>query len=119
MDKTFLISKLINDLRTYDNIQKIVIVQWDNYTTGCLLDYNYFNKYYKMTVMDLNKQKALDADPKVIQQNNVTGNLAWDWNANTKFFNYSRSERNHFLQWYFTMNCKSILILFRFNITSI
>ena len=119
MDKTFLISKLINYLRTYDNIQNIVIVQWDNYTTGCLLDDNYFNKYYKMIVMDLSKQKALDADPKAIQQNNVTGNLAWDWNANTKFFNYWRSERNHFLQLYFTMNCKSILILFRFDITSI
>ena len=27
------------DLITYDNIQKIVICQEDDYTTGCLLDY--------------------------------------------------------------------------------
>ena len=32
-----------NDLRTYDNIQKIVVGQEDDYSTGCLLDYNYFN----------------------------------------------------------------------------
>ena len=65
----------VYDLRTYDNNQQIVIIQGDDYTTGCLLDYNYFNKYYKMIVIDLSKQKALDADPKAIQ-NNFTGNLA-------------------------------------------
>ena len=31
-----------NDLKTYDSIQKIVIGQGDDYTTGCLLDYPYF-----------------------------------------------------------------------------
>ena len=43
-------------------------------TTGSLLGYN-FNKYYKMITTDLSKQQALDADPKVIQQINFTGNL--------------------------------------------
>ena len=47
---------------------------WD-YTRSCLLDYNYFNKYYKMIAIDLSKQQALDADPKAIQQINITGNL--------------------------------------------
>ena len=64
-----------NDLRTYDNIQKIATGQGDDYTTGCLLDYNYFRKYYKMIVIDLSKQQELDADPKVIQKNNFTKNL--------------------------------------------
>ena len=36
------------------------------YTTGCLLDYNCFNKYYKMIKTDLTQQQALDADPKAI-----------------------------------------------------
>ena len=31
-----------NHLRTYDNIRKIATGQGDDYTTGCLLDYNYF-----------------------------------------------------------------------------
>ena len=35
-----------NNLRTNDNIQKIAAGQGDDYKTGCLSDYNYFNKYY-------------------------------------------------------------------------
>ena len=49
--------------------------QKDDYTTGCLLDYNYFKKYYKMIATDLVKQQELDSNPKVIQQINFTGNL--------------------------------------------
>ena len=36
-----------------------------------------------MIAIDLSKQQALDADPKVIQQISFIGNLAWEWNANT------------------------------------
>ena len=53
-----------NNLITYDNIRKIATGQGDDYTTGCLLDYNYFNDYYKMIPIDLSKQQALDPDPK-------------------------------------------------------
>ena len=56
-----------DNLRTYDNIRKIAIGQGDDYTTGSLLDSNYFNNYYKMKATDLSKQQALDADPKAIQ----------------------------------------------------
>ena len=62
-------------MRTDDNIRKTAIGQGDDYTTDCLLDYNYFNKYYKMIVIDLREQKALDSDPKAIQQIKFTGNL--------------------------------------------
>ena len=54
---------------------EIIFGQGDNYTTGCLLDYNYFIKHYKIVAIDLSKQQALDADPKAIQQVNFTGNL--------------------------------------------
>ena len=64
-----------NILITYDNIRKISTDQGDDYTTGCLLDYDYFNKYYKMIVIELSKQQALDTDPKAIQQINFTGIL--------------------------------------------
>ena len=47
-----------NNFITYDNIWKIATGQGDDYTTGCLLDYNYFNSYYKMTGTDLSKQQA-------------------------------------------------------------
>ena len=64
-----------NDLITFYNIRKITTGQGDDYTTGCLLDYNYFEKYYKVITKDLSKQQALDADPKEIQQMSFTGNL--------------------------------------------
>ena len=49
--------------------------QTDDYTIGCLLNYNYFRNYYKMIAIDLRKQQALDTDPKAIQKINFTGNL--------------------------------------------
>ena len=55
-----------NNLITYDNIWKIATGQGDDYTTGCLLDYNYVNSYYKMIAIDLGKQQPLVADPKAI-----------------------------------------------------
>ena len=58
--------------------------QGDDYTTGCLLDYTYFKDYYKMIVVDLSKQQALDVDPKSIQQINFTANL--DRAGNTRIF---------------------------------
>ena len=49
--------------------------QGDDYTTGCLLDYPYFKKYYELITIDLSKQQKLDADPKATQQINLTENL--------------------------------------------
>ena len=60
---------------TYDNIRKTPIGYGDDYTTGCLLDYPYFIETYRTIAVDLSKQKALDFDPKAIQQINFTGNL--------------------------------------------
>ena len=60
---------------THENIRKIATGQEHDYKTGCLLDYNHFKKYFKMTAIALSKQQAIDADPKAIQQINFTGNL--------------------------------------------
>ena len=59
----------INDLiKQYDEIRKISTGLGDVYTTGCLLDFSYFEKNYRLTAVDLSKQKALDADSRAIQQ---------------------------------------------------
>ena len=68
---------------TYKNITKIAIGQGGDYTTGCLLDYTYFKKYYKMIATDLSKQQALDSDPRAIQQINFTANVE---RANTRIY---------------------------------
>ena len=47
--------------------------QGDDYTTGCSLDFAYFEKNYRLIAVDLRKQKPLDADPRAIQQIIFTG----------------------------------------------
>ena len=66
----------INDsIKQYDEIRKISTGQGDDYTTGCLLDFAYFEKNYRLIAADLSKQKALDADPRAIQQIIFTGKI--------------------------------------------
>ena len=57
----------INDsIKQYDEIRKISTGQGDDYTTGCLLDFAYFEKNYRLIAADLSKQKALDVDSRAI-----------------------------------------------------
>ena len=64
----------INDsIKQYDEVRKISTGKGDDYTTGCLLDFAYFEKNYKIIAADLSKQKALDADSKAIQEIIFTG----------------------------------------------
>ena len=66
----------INDsIKQYDEIRKISTGKGDDYTTGCLLDFAYFEKNYRLIAVDLSKQKALDADSRAIQQNFFTGKI--------------------------------------------
>ena len=48
-------------------------MQGDDYTTGCLLDFSYFEKNYRLIVADSIKQKVLDADSRAIQHIIFTG----------------------------------------------
>ena len=50
----------INDsIKQYDEVRKISTGKGDDYTTGCLLDFSYFEKNYKIIVVDLSKQFLL------------------------------------------------------------
>ena len=66
-------AKYNDSVKQYDEIRKISTGQGDDYTTGCLLDFAYFEKNYRLTATDLSKQKALDADLRAIQQIIFTG----------------------------------------------
>ena len=55
---------LISSVR---DIRKILTGQGDDYTSGFLLDFNYFKEHYKMIAADLSKQQDLDSDLKAIQ----------------------------------------------------
>ena len=49
-------------------ISLLMIGKGEDDSTGSLLDYNYFDKHYKLVAVNLSKQKELDADPRAIQQ---------------------------------------------------
>ena len=74
-ERNFFDQPIKSNLKTCHNIRKIATGQGDDYTTGCLFDYPYFIKYYRLIAIGLSKQQKLDDDPKAIQQINFTGNL--------------------------------------------
>ena len=56
--------------------EKIIDISINNeYTTGTLLDYDYFKKHYKLIAIDLSKQQVLQENEDLIQQINFIGRL--------------------------------------------
>ena len=56
--------------------EKIIDISRNNeYTTGNLLDYDYFKKHYKLIAIDLSKQQVLQENEDLIQQINFIGRL--------------------------------------------
>ena len=56
--------------------EKIIDISRNNeYTTGNLLDYDYFKKYYKLIAIDLSKKQVLQENEDLIQQINFIGRL--------------------------------------------
>ena len=74
-------------IKQYDEIRKISTGQGDDYATGCLLDFSYFEKNYRLIAVDLCKQQALDPDLRAIQQVIFTGNITGRQN-NTRVIIY-------------------------------
>ena len=92
-----------NDLRTYDNIQKISVAQGDYYTTGSLLDYNCFKGYYKIIATDLIKEQFYrKSNPK---SSCKYTNVFYYWKSKTK-----TKKESHFR--FLTMNHEGTIIFF-------
>ena len=66
--RNFCDNPIESDIEKYRELKKVMTGKGQDYTTGSLLDYNYFKKHYKLVAVDLSKQKELDADPRAIQQ---------------------------------------------------
>ena len=74
--------------------EKIMSISKNNdYTTGNLLDYEYFSKHYKLIAIDLSKQIELE-NSDLKQQINFTGRLEDD--KATMFFIIEKSEETTF-----------------------
>ena len=66
--RNFYDNPIESDIEKYRELKKVMIGKGEDYTTDSLLDFNYFDKHYKLVAVDLSKQKELDADPRAIQQ---------------------------------------------------
>ena len=66
--RNFYDNPIESDVEKYRELKKVMIGKGEGYTTGSLLDYNYFKKHYKLVAVDLSKQKDLDADTRAVQQ---------------------------------------------------
>ena len=64
-----------SNIKRYKEIRKLTTGTGENYTSGCLLDYDYIKNHYRLIAVDLSRQKELDADPKAIQQIKFVGQL--------------------------------------------
>ena len=71
--RNFYDQTISDQIKKYDEIRKTATGKGDNYTTGCLLGYQYFKDHYQLIAVDLSKQKELDADPRAIQQIEFNG----------------------------------------------
>ena len=66
--RNFYDNPIESDIEKDRELKKVMIANREDYTTGSLLDYDYFKNNYKLVAADLSKQKELDADPRAIQQ---------------------------------------------------
>ena len=73
--KNFYDQSINDSIKQYDEVRKVSTGQGDDSTTGCLLDFAYFEKNYRLIAADFSKQKALDADSRAIQQITFTGKI--------------------------------------------
>ena len=62
-------------IKTEEEAYEKIIEMNNEYTTGNLLDYDYFKKYYKLIAIDLSKQQVLQENEDLIQQINFIGKL--------------------------------------------
>ena len=80
----------------YDQIIKTATGQGDDYTTGSLLQYQYFKDHYNLIAVDLSKQKELDADSRAIQQIELFGILQ----TNSQVFTSLEKPKETMLEFY-------------------
>ena len=80
--------------------EKIIDISRNNeFTTGNLLDYDYFKKHYKLIAIDLSKQQVLQENEDLIQQK-----IYWKIRRSSQCFHYNQKERKYCIR-IFTKSC--------------
>ena len=55
--KNFYYQATDSDMKRYEEIRKLTTGEGEDYTTGCLLGYNYVKSHYRLIAVDLSRQK--------------------------------------------------------------
>ena len=66
--RNFYDQNISDDFKKYEELRKVMTGRGEDYTTGSLLDYDYWKNNYKSICCNLSKQKVLDTNPKANQQ---------------------------------------------------
>ena len=74
-EKKFYGQAIDSDIKRCEEIGKLTTGEGEDYTTGCLLEYDYIKNNYRLIAVDLSRQKEIDTDPKAIQQIEFVGQL--------------------------------------------
>ena len=91
----------INDLiKQYYGVRKVSTGQGDGYTTGCILDYLYFKDNYRLIAVDLSKHRALDANPRAIQQIVFQEVVGGDDNTKIRLYTILEKSKEAALEFY-------------------
>ena len=91
--KTFFDVPIRNKEETLEAI--IEMGKNNDYTTGKVLDHEYFSNHYKLIAIDLSKRNELE-NPDLKQQTNFIGKLQED-NGATMFLIIGKSEKNNLI----------------------
>ena len=65
-----------------------------------MLDYPYFKGNYKLIAVDLNKQKALDADPRAVEEIVFQGVVGGDDNKKLRLYTILEQSKETVLEFY-------------------
>ena len=57
MEKKFYDQAIDSDIKWYKEIRKLTTGQGEDYTIGCLLDYEYIKNHYRLIAVDLSSKK--------------------------------------------------------------
>ena len=98
--KSFFDMPIKNEEETYEQI--IEMGRNNDYTTGNLLDYEYFSKHYKLIAIDLSKQIELE-NPDLKQQINFIGKHKDDKTTEQQCFSSLKSQKKQFLNFHKTL----------------
>ena len=94
--RNFYDQNISDKITRYNELIKLTTGKSEDYTTGCLLDFQFYKDHYSIVAVDLSKQSALDSDPRCIQQIEFTYKL--DSNTTAQILTVSEKEKQTVLE---------------------